>query len=679
MKPILKLLLLLTIGVTVAHAQTADDYVNQGRAFLAAHDLTNANSRFASAVALSPNHATANVFRAATRLLVLPNQPAGSALLDRLGFAQTNRNVYDWTARIARDTNGVPIAPAGVAVSEVSAFLRTNVLPEIIQAAANLAVVTDTNFALALSSNETTTIAVTLDYGDIQLLRAILTLSEYSLYTTYSWNLDAQFTSLRTLLTDANVTTESFLRENTNLFQFATTNDLTAARSAFSNATAFYLQASDFIRNRPANITRLFNLDSEMATSEATFRTVLSDLKQSLSGPVVLTADSSITVNISNHFNGAVAPRSFLPQFHRDAIIAGTLPDSTFGGVVHGVPGFRIEDFLGHDHYISGKRFQAIPFFSRFTTPQRLPDGRFQITFKHLTGTHYLIQTSTDLLTWTDVALAASSQGSYSFIDGNSGIGKRFYRAVDVSDEFTLAGTIIDVSNEQPVEGATVLLSSPMGTFPPLAYTFSDDSGDFFLVLYLFGSIDDFQVGVLANGYSPAEFTGYTYGHITRSVYLAPTGYRPPNDDFAQRQVIVGTNVSVSGYNVSATAEVGEPDHAGWSGGESVWWTWTSPVNGAVIIDTAGSSFPPALAVYTGNSVSGLSLVVSDLESGGVNTSEVNFFVTAGVTYQIAVDRAYFETSGRVVLNLRPTPPLPPTITYQPESQVALAGNYTGF
>src|SRR3954471_22471826 len=120
-------ILLLTTQVLL-RAQTADILVSQGRSFLAARDLTNANARFASALAAAPNHSTANVFRAATRLLTLADQPAGKAFLDRLLIGPTNRSVYGWTADFARTTNGTILAPTNVSAAFLTAFLRTNML-----------------------------------------------------------------------------------------------------------------------------------------------------------------------------------------------------------------------------------------------------------------------------------------------------------------------------------------------------------------------------------------------------------------------------------------------------------------------------------------------------------------------------------------------------------------------
>ena len=68
-----------------------------------------------------------------------------------------------------------------------------------------------------------------------------------------------------------------------------------------------------------------------------------------------------------------------------------------------------------------------------------------------------------------------------------------------------------------------------------------------------------------------------------------------------------------------------------------------------------GSSFDTLLAVYTGSSVSPLTAVAGgsndDSPAGGTTTSKVTFAVTAGTTYQIAVD-GYGGVSGNITLHL---------------------------
>jgi thiol-disulfide isomerase/thioredoxin len=137
---------------------------------------------------------------------------------------------------------------------------------------------------------------------------------------------------------------------------------------------------------------------------------------------------------------------------------------------------------------------------------------------------------------------------------------------------------------------------------------------------------------------------------------------QPANDMFANRIVITGTSIVVTGSSVGATRETGEPYHAGNTGGASVWWSWTAPSVGTVTISTAGSSFDTVLGVYTGSSVSSLTEVASndDENTGaGIYTSKVVFGVVANQTYQIAVD-GYDGASGSVQLSVQLPPPAPP-------------------
>jgi len=63
------------------------------------------------------------------------------------------------------------------------------------------------------------------------------------------------------------------------------------------------------------------------------------------------------------------------------------------------------------------------------------------------------------------------------------------------------------------------------------------------------------------------------------------------NDNFANRILLSGSNVTTTNQNLGATLEPGEPLHHGYYGGKSVWWRWTSPGTGFVTIDTIGSLF----------------------------------------------------------------------------------------
>src|SRR5262249_34548801 len=122
--------------------------------------------------------------------------------------------------------------------------------------------------------------------------------------------------------------------------------------------------------------------------------------------------------------------------------------------------------------------------------------------------------------------------------------------------------------------------------------------------------------------------------------------------------------------------EAGEPDHAGNLGGHSLWWTWTAPAQGIVTLDTIGSSFATLLAVYTGVSVSNLTVVATNTGSGGDHTSLLEFQTAAGATYQIAVDGLLDGTNaavGSIILTLVEDYG-PPQFVVQPQALTVAAG-----
>ncbi len=162
----------------------------------------------------------------------------------------------------------------------------------------------------------------------------------------------------------------------------------------------------------------------------------------------------------------------------------------------------------------------------------------------------------------------------------------------------------------------------------------------------------------------------------------------PSNDLFSNAIVITNPQAIVTGSNVGATKEPGEPNHAGNAGGQSVWWTWTAPTNGTVTIDTTGSSFDTLLAVYTGDSVSNLSPVASNDDvspnviSPALNVaSTVTFSAVAGTAYQIAVDgyavSPFSRDSGDIVLGLWEGA-MPPRIDTQPQDVTVPEGGVAG-
>lgn len=211
------------------------------------------------------------------------------------------------------------------------------------------------------------------------------------------------------------------------------------------------------------------------------------------------------------------------------------------------------------------------------------------------------------------------------------------------------AGTIVPVGSDLRVQAAA---SDPDGTVTQVAFaSFTRDFG-------------------IATG-APYQTTLTNLGFGNYHLYAAATDndgntshsevvlvrVPPPNDDFTNRMVIDGSTNVVYGTISGAAKEPGEPNHAGNAGGNSVWWTWTAAGSGAVTLTTTGSTFNTLLAVYTGTSLSNLTLVAS--HNGSYNDSRVTFDATQDTAYVIAVDEeaGYQHDSGAVVLTLLPAPP----------------------
>lgn len=130
----------------------------------------------------------------------------------------------------------------------------------------------------------------------------------------------------------------------------------------------------------------------------------------------------------------------------------------------------------------------------------------------------------------------------------------------------------------------------------------------------------------------------------------------PPNDSFATPEVLAAElPISVTGTNVNATREAGEPEHGspGYLGTASVWYTWTPAASGAVTIDLCdGSDFATLLSVYTGESLGALVQVGGNVYGCGP-FSRLTLNAVAGTTYRIAIDGGFGDT-GTLTLAIRP-------------------------
>lgn len=133
-----------------------------------------------------------------------------------------------------------------------------------------------------------------------------------------------------------------------------------------------------------------------------------------------------------------------------------------------------------------------------------------------------------------------------------------------------------------------------------------------------------------------------TSGRLNLHKMLTSSSSKPYNDSFGKAlEIDLGFGwapINLVGANVDATKEPGEPNHGGNVGGASIWWRWQAPSTTPLRVWTSGSGIDTVLAVYTGTSVNGLTLVAGNDDGGQNLTSQVTFTPIAGTTYYIAAD-----------------------------------------
>ncbi len=173
----------------------------------------------------------------------------------------------------------------------------------------------------------------------------------------------------------------------------------------------------------------------------------------------------------------------------------------------------------------------------------------------------------------------------------------------------------------------------------------------------------------------PPAWAGVLLGLMLGVLLPAARGQSPLNDALTDAFRLEGIAAKATGSNVGATREPGEPRHAGLSGANSVWWTWTAPQDGVAAVDLKGSFRAAVVAVYLGKYVDTLSLVASNSFLNTDGTGRVRFDARSGSTYQIAVDGDQPGRTGVVQLDFLVTAhDQPPELVTQPLDKDVIEG-----
>jgi subtilisin family serine protease len=149
---------------------------------------------------------------------------------------------------------------------------------------------------------------------------------------------------------------------------------------------------------------------------------------------------------------------------------------------------------------------------------------------------------------------------------------------------------------------------------------------------------------VQAGGYSGAT------GSLTLRVVAPAACSGPTGNCFSSPVAVTTVPYTQSKSTTGATLETSEPRPCGSIGG-TVWYSYTPSTSGTKTADTMGSSHDTVLAVYTGSSLTGLTLVGcnDDISTSDLD-SRVSWTATAGVTYRIQVG-GYNGATGSLVFH----------------------------
>jgi hypothetical protein len=345
----------------LGHAFTDEQIKFFGRSYLRVKDLPNALATFSFA-----SDAEAKTLKALTSLALLQRDSGTVTFLNNVYF-DSPANI--WDARDIGYQRSVdrpnPFrAQNNANINQISGILKNSHLPTYLQAETDLAAFTSDTLLVPLGQTETGYPTISLDRGDILMIRALLACGRGVAYLINSQNSNILINDYISLEEESGpVTIEKFLAKFVDAGKLANASDLPLARQEFKNSIALYKQASEWVRTkRAANAVRLFNLpgsfgvkSGEVYTAaladEAKFRSKLDEYSLLLDGSKLITGFDNKdidTLNAKPFFDGLINIRSILPSFRKNKIRQGEVTDSfaKAGGVYPGNTIARTEGWL---------------------------------------------------------------------------------------------------------------------------------------------------------------------------------------------------------------------------------------------------------------------------------------------------------------------------------------------
>jgi hypothetical protein len=389
-------------------------------------------------------------------------------------------------------------------------------------------------------------------------------------------------------------------------------------------------------------------------------------------------------LNLARQFDRENPPKAWVPSFHSNSVVLGTLPDNTFGGLVLGLSEQSIEKFLART------KFGAIPRIQSFAAN----GTNLEFDAAVLAGKGYRLESSTQLLEWLPgsaniaaqsnrVLLSAPLEGSSAFFRLEEGVNDNFTDRVRVAGALaTFVGNNLTATAElgEPNHAYQALRSLWWEWTPPITgrFTFNRVKGSQILRIYsgkelgLLSPLTPFfaeHQTINVDAGTPVEIAiDSPHPSVPGGKFTFTVSPSAENDDYSNATILSGTIIEIAGNNFGASAEENEPDP--W--GHSVWWTWVAPSNGLCSVSVANSTLFSSLTIFTGNDVGSLLPVGNAF---GVSNG-VTIGVSGGTRYTIRLDAydigefllrlSFRPGEGRFPITLRPSPAIGGSISVSP-------------
>jgi T5SS/PEP-CTERM-associated repeat protein/autotransporter-associated beta strand protein/predicted outer membrane repeat protein len=307
--------------------------------------LVSADRAFALALTNNPTNSMALTLKSITGLAVLQENPEFVQLLTHMGVIQPQQSIYHLDYKTPTDQYGSAVVSG--TMSNVISYIDTTLRPQLSNSISQLSRVS-TNVSFTLTGQQTGTLPVAVDYGDVQLALSALYLAEAISYTEDRYNFGITLNDVSKALS-GEITIEEILVKYPLLLGLGSNNRRGEAKQALISANAAFQRAVGFIPNQRKprfdypNVFSIDKNDPKAMEGLVSMGRRFNALAAAFVSPQVFPADATSptlldgkTINMGIWASTQTPPRSWLGtnSFWGDLYNPGTLTDPTFSGIL---------------------------------------------------------------------------------------------------------------------------------------------------------------------------------------------------------------------------------------------------------------------------------------------------------------------------------------------------------